>query len=135
STEQHIGTSVHLAAGFASESDREQTARACGVESVEDAWRIAAGGDSNSNVAILAESFDLTREYLLVAVIVAESCENGCVCRERNSRQRGAIRPEASHQLGGQMLRVGGAAAISKEQNLVPALEHLRELRSGFDDA
>src|SRR5262245_36079059 len=33
------------------------------------------------------------------------------------------------------MLCVGGAAAVSKEQYFVPALEHLRESRRSFDDA
>src|SRR5262245_57839255 len=32
------------------------------------------------------------------------------------------------------MLRIGSAAAVSKEQHLVPALEHRSEFRGGFDD-
>src|SRR2546423_7004 len=92
-TEQHIGTSVHLASRFAGESDRKQTAGARGVQSCENVWRIAAGRDSDSSVAILTECFDLTREHLLVTVIVAQSGEDRCIGRKRNSRQRRPIRP------------------------------------------
>src|SRR5262249_51099686 len=55
-----------------------------------------------------------------VAVVVRDRGERGGVGGERHGGQRPAIAPHAADDLGRDVLRIGRAAAVAEEQQLVP---------------
>ena len=79
----------------------------------------------NEHVAGAADRFDLAREQALVAVVVADRGEHRGVGGQREGGQARAVVGEPADQLAGQMLRVGGAAAVAGEQDLVAAAQRV----------
>src|ERR1700722_14608103 len=89
--------------------------------------RAARGRQCEQNVAAAAEPFELTREHLLETVVIAD-------CRQRRSvggqRDRGigrAIFLVAADDFSGDVLGVGGAAAVTCDQELVAGTQAGRD--------
>ena len=79
-----------------------------------------------ADVAAPAEAFDLAGEYLFEAVIIADRRQRRGVGGQRD---RGISRPVllvAADDFGGDVLGVGGAAAIADEQKLVACAQRAR---------
>jgi hypothetical protein len=55
---------------------------------------------------------------MIEAVVVADRGERGSIGRERNRRERRALGFVTADELGGDMLRVGGAAAVAAQEHL-----------------
>ena len=71
---------------------------------------------------------------MVEAVIVADGGERGGVGGERDRRQRIAVEHEAGQEFGGDMLGVGGAAAIAGQHQLAAVAKRLRDpLGNGRD--
>ena len=65
-----------------------------------------------------AEGFDLAAEDRLEAEIVGAGGEGRGIRRQRDGCDRGRFCVVADHQLGGDVLRIAGAAAIAEDQQL-----------------
>ena len=80
--------------------------------------RVAAGADGDQHVAGLADGLHLLGVDRGKVVVVADRREDGAVGGQRDGRQTRALALEATHQFGGEMLGVGGRAAIAAGQYL-----------------
>ena len=81
--------------------------------------RTAGGRQRQQHVAAPAEALDLAREHLLEAVIVGDRGQRRGVGGQRDRGVAGPILLVAADDFGGDMLGVGGAAAIADDQELV----------------
>ena len=68
-----------------------------------------------------AERRHLAREHLLEAVVVADRRHRRAVVGQRQRGQRRALEQVAAGELGGDVLGVGGAAAVAEHSTLPPA--------------
>ncbi len=84
------------------------------------------GADADDDVAGPAERLDLAREDLLEGEVVGDGREGRGVGRQGDGRQRPSVPAEAAHQLGREVLRVGGAAAVAEDDQLAAGLEGRR---------
>src|ERR1700730_3591518 len=109
---------VHHLDVVAGQSNDGQAALPGGLAGSNDIGRAAGGRESHKGVAGLAERLHLAGAELLKAEIVADGRQSGSVGGQRDRGKRRTIDPEAHHQLGRQMLRVGRAAAIAGKQDL-----------------
>ena len=75
----------------------------------------------------MRERFDLAREDVIVAVVVADARKRRRVYRERFAVQAGPLAKIAPRKLGGHVLRFGGAAAVAAPQNLLAVAQRLHE--------
>ena len=92
----------------------------------------ARGGKRQQHVAALAEARDLAREHLFEAVIVGDRRQCRGVGGQRDRGVAGTVLLVAADDLGGDMLGVGGAAAIADDQELVAGAQRRDdERRSG----
>jgi hypothetical protein len=66
----------------------------------------------------LRQSCNLTRKDLFVTKIVADCRQCGRVCGQRDRRPRTSLFFVTANQLGRDVLRICGAAAVAAEQNL-----------------
>ena len=78
---------------------------------------------ADEHVALAAERANLPLEHLLEAVVVADRGQRRGVGGERDGGERRAVVDEASDEFGGDVLGVGGAAAVAGEQDLAAAFE------------
>jgi hypothetical protein len=67
----------------------------------------------------------LPGEDVLEPVVVADCGQNRCVGGQSDRRQGIAIELEPGHEFGSDVLRIGGAAAISGEQELMAGPQSL----------
>ncbi len=116
-----------LAALRARHADRRHAQRLRGAYRPAHALGAAARRDRDQYVARRAEPLQLAREHLVVAVVVADRRDRGAVHAERHGRQPRAVHQVAARELGRQVLRVGGAAAVAAEVHGAAALEALHE--------
>ena len=72
----------------------------------------AAGREQDEDVAGAAVGLDLTREQLLGRVVVRDRRERRGLGGETDRRERRPLVPVSADQLGGQVLRLGRAAAV-----------------------
>ena len=82
---------------------------------------------ADEHVALAAERANLPLEHLLEAVVVADRGQRRGVGGERDRGQRRAVVDEASDEFRGDVLGVGGAAAVAGEQHLAAALQRGRD--------
>ena len=118
-----IGDRLDLAAVAAGERRGGDAHAARRLQRRDDVGRLAGGGDADGEVAAPADRLDLPREKLLEAEIVADRGERRRVGGQRDRGDRRAVLDVADGQLGREVLRIGGAAAIAEEQDLAAALE------------
>lgn len=108
---------------FASEGDGDTTALVSSFECGEDVRARATRRDAERDIARLGEGFDLSREDGFEAEVVAVRGQNGGVGREGESGEGRSIDAITHDKLGGEMLRVRGAATIAEEDDLLAVLE------------
>ena len=78
---------------------------------------------ADEHVALAAERANLPLEHLVEAVVVADRGQRRGVGGERDGGERRAVVDEASDEFRGDVLGVGGAAAVAGEQDLAAALQ------------
>src|SRR5882724_1000674 len=76
-------------------------------------WRSPAGADCNQDIARNCQSLHLPREDFRIAVIVAERSQRRSVSGKRDGREWLPLSFVSSDQFCRNVLRIGGAAAIS----------------------
>ena len=80
------------------------------------------------------DGVDLARKQLLVAVVVADRGQDRGIGGQRKGGQPRAIVSEAADEFAREVLRIGGAAAVAGEQQLVAAAKRVNAcLRRGRD--
>ena len=109
-----------LAAG---DADGDDAAGAARVDGAQDVGCVAAGRDREGDVAAAGERFDLLAEHLLVAEVVGDAGQRRAVRGQGDRRQRRAVEQVAVGELGRQVLRVGGAAAVAEEEQRATVAE------------
>ena len=120
--QQKIGESAELPAAFTGESDRQHFFLPGRFESLDDVRRSPARGKGQGDVAFVSEGFHLTAEHEIVGGIVGDRGQRRRVGRESDGPQ-GFPRPgELVHQLGRQVLGLGGAPTISEDKELMTRL-------------
>jgi len=107
-----------LATADTSKSDHGATEAPRRLRCLNHVCRVTAGAEGHQYIAPLRQRLDLAREHTLVAVVVAERGEERGVGGERDRRQRLALLAEAADELGGEVLRVGGAATVAAGEDL-----------------
>jgi hypothetical protein len=113
---------AHLAAARAGEADGGDAGFAGLFEGVEDVGGVAGGGDSEKDVAGLAEGFDLAGKDLIETEVVAAGGEDGGVGGEGDGAEGGAGVGETDDELGDEVLGVGGGASVAGDEELVAGL-------------
>ncbi len=89
---------------------------------------------ADEHVALVSQRAKLAREHLLEAVVVADRGQRRGVGGERDGGERRAVVDEAADQLGGDVLGVGGAAAVAGEQDLAAILQAGGDAAGDGDD-
>ena len=117
-TSGEVAERLHRRARSAGEADGDEAEFARRLQRRENVGRASRGRHADEHVALAAEPAHLALEHLLEAVVVADGGERGGVGGKRKGRERRAVEAEAADQLGGDVLRVGGAAAIAGEHDL-----------------
>ena len=111
--EYKIGGIFQAPAGLACQADDIKPLVTGGRRSFEDIGRAAAGGEGDKYIPRTAQGFYLAAENGLVPVIVGQGREEGGVCRQGDGRQGPPFLLETADELGGDVLGVGGAAAVA----------------------
>ena len=114
-----VAQQLHFTAALSRHAYAENTHALGQLNSFHNISAVAACGNAYQHIARTCECLHLTYENLIIAVIVADSSQNGGIYRQCDSRQTGAFLLKAAYKLGSQMLAVSGAAAVAAEQNLV----------------
>jgi hypothetical protein len=120
-----ISQSFRLAAVAAEESDAANALIPGSGKSGKHIRRIAASRKDDEYVARIRECVDLAGEDIIEPIIVADAGQNGSVGAQRNGREGAPVSLISTHQLAGQMLSLGGTAAISADQQLMTGGESL----------
>ena len=110
-----------LSAGVAGQGDHRHVLGARRGDGGEDVRGVAARRHRQQDVAGRAERLDLLGEDHLVAVVVADGGEDRGVDGQRDRRQAGPLALEAADELRGEMLGVGGRAAVAAGEHLAAA--------------
>src|SRR5439155_13356988 len=87
------------------------------------------------DVAGIAERFDLPGEHLLISVVVADRGHDTRIGGERHRSERAPLALEPSDELRDEMLRVRGAAAVAKREQLSARQDGAGDRLAGRDDA
>src|SRR5678815_5152232 len=85
------------------ERNRHCSLRARDSQSLDDIFRFATGGESNSDVTGLRECRHLSVEHLGVTEIVGDARQRPTVARQRDRRKWATLSAKASHELSRQM--------------------------------
>jgi hypothetical protein len=96
--------------------DAEQPGTFDGRENV---GRLATGADRDRDVPWTTKRLDLACEDPVEPEVVGDGSQGRAVGREGNRRQRGSVTLEATDELRGEVLSIGGAASVAEEQQLL----------------
>ena len=130
--QQMIAQRAQILALGAGEADGDKPALARGAERRQNVRRFAGRGQRQQHVAALAQALDLPREHLLETVVVGDRGQRRGVGGQRNRRITGTILLVAADDFGGDVLGVGGAAAIADDQQLVAGTQRRDDRRRDF---
>ena len=100
----------------AGEADGGKPALTRAAQRRQNIRRTARGGQRQQHVAAAAETFDLPREHLLEPVVIRYRRQRRSVGGQRDRRVGRPVLLVAADDFGGDMLGVGGAAAIADDQ-------------------
>ena len=108
-----------MAAGCSGHSNGDQSHLPCAEDRLDYTLRIPGRADSDGDIAGSAERLKLAREYVLVPIIIGDGGQSGCIHMKSDRWQWIPLPKIAAHELRGEMLSIGGAAAISKKEGFV----------------
>ncbi len=115
-----VGHAPELSTGLPGQSGGNQAVLPGRFEPFPHAFGIAAGRNSDSNVARSGEGFDLARKDQIVAVIVTNCRDTRGVHGEREGGKRRAVEGKTAYKFGRDVLGIRGAAAVSEQNRFVP---------------
>lgn len=130
---------AHLALFHAGERDCLDALLLSLLECLDDIATVAGSRDTNQDIAFTAKCLYLTAEYLVIAVIIADSCQDRRIRRERNGRKSLTLFNKAANKLCCDMLAVSRTATIAAKQDFMAILQcqttslcHLFDHRNTF---
>ena len=127
-------TTGHAPTVAARQRHRGQAQFARGDQGGQDVGRVAAGRNRQQHVAGTTQGADLPGEDLLEGVVVGDGGQRRTVGGQRDGGQSRPFDLEAVDQFGGEMLGVGGGAAVAASQNLVASPQPLGQMFGGLND-
>jgi len=133
--EEEIDFVGERAARFAGKSDEISAAGAAGFDASDHVRAIAAGGKGDEDVLRREKGFNLARKDVLEAVVVASGGEDGRIRGDREGRKADAVLAQANDEFGGEMLGVGGAAAVAEENEFAVGAKSGGGALGEFSDA
>ncbi len=89
--------------------------------------RIAARRDRDGYVSRASESPDLPHKYLVEAVVIPDRGEDGGICREGDRGQRTPFARESADHFRRNVLRIGCAATVAKNEDLVALTQRFED--------
>jgi len=116
----------HLAAASTGQADGCDGKLVTTVDGAKNARGVSAGRDGKGEIPCSTKSLELLGEDFPVAVVIGYAGKDRGVGRKCDGRERLALYAKAIHELGGDMLGIGGAPSVTKEENLVPTGERRR---------
>jgi len=116
------GERAAVAAGQSRGAEAELARR---LERADHVWAPPGGADTDGEIAWPPERPQLAREDLIESEVVADRGERGGVGGERDRGNGRAVADVAHGELGREVLRVRGTAAIAEEHQLAAAFERL----------
>jgi hypothetical protein len=117
--EQMIAKLAQCFAIGAGEADGDDAVFPRGAQRRQNVRRAAGGGERQQHIAARTKAGDLAGEHLFEAVIIGDRRQRRGVGGQRDRGVAGTILFVAADDLGGDVLGVGGAAAIADDQELV----------------
>lgn len=102
----------------AGKADGHEAEIALGFKCAQNVQRASRGRDAKKHIARPPEPARLPFEHMLEAVIVSHCGQDGRVGGHRQRRQGPAVDQITREKFGGEMLRIGGAAAIAGDEEL-----------------
>lgn len=108
-----VGHRPRRAAIATAEYDTRHAHSSALFESPEYVRGFPGGGDAEEDVLAGYLAGDLPREYLVVAIVVADGGEDGAIHRKRFRGQRRAVAGKFAHEFRRKMLGIGRRTAIS----------------------
>src|SRR3989338_7052064 len=118
-----IRRSFEFAAILAKQCHGPKPLLLCRPDAFNNVERIAACGNTNKNVARSAERFNLAGENYFKILNVVTWLKKRGVGREGDGGIGFSFEFIPTHQLRGKMLSIGGAAAVSRDQNFAAAFK------------
>src|ERR1700722_15546147 len=106
----------HVAQAVPSESYGRHPHFARGLQRRKHVRRAAGRRYREKDVASAAQAPHLTFERLIESIIVANRSQYRGIGRESNRRERIAVEVQSREELASDMLRIGGAATIARNQ-------------------
>ena len=103
-------------AARAGEADHDAPGPPRGHDGGEDVRGAAARADAHQHVALARQRLHLTREHLLVAVVVGERGEERAGPAEGDGGEAAALALEAADEFRRDVLGIGGAAVVAAEE-------------------
>lgn len=113
--------------GNAGQADAFAADRAGALDRFDYVCRLATGADGNQKVSGNAQGPHLSRKNFLKTVIVTERRKRRRVSRERDGGKGAPGLLVTSDQLGRNVLRIGGTAAIAAKQDLSSRSERIAD--------
>jgi len=102
-------------------AEHGEPSRARRLDRSQHVGRAAARRHRDEEIALFAKRLDLTRVHAAESGIVSDRGENGAIGGERDRGHRASVAKEAADQLGGEVLSLGGASAVSAKEDGFPA--------------
>src|SRR5262249_34934012 len=123
------------AAVGAGQSNDGASERASRLRGAQDVRGVATRAYCKQQIAGAGKSLQLSREYVLVSVVVCDRRQCGRVRSEYYGRQCVALIAETADQLRNEVLGIGGTAAVTASENPVPLLNAaVSRVNDAFDD-
>jgi hypothetical protein len=133
--EAEIAALREAGAARARHAEHRKPPRARSLDRGEHVGRTAARRHRDEKISFLAESLDLPREHAPESGIVPDRGDERAVRGEGDRRQGAAIPEEAAHQLGREVLGLGGAPAVPAKEDRLAARRRLGEpLRHSLEE-
>src|SRR5580658_7930104 len=114
------GEAFGFAAAAAEEGEAVEAELFRRSERGEDVGGVSARGEGDQKIARLGERGNLARKNIVIAEIVGDAGEQRAVGGEGDGGKRAAGLGVAADELGGEVLRLGRAAAVAADEKLFP---------------
>lgn len=114
--DRHVADRRQFLAVRPSQRDRKTAARPRSLDCGDHVRRFAAGADRDKDVAAGREALNLTLEDLLEPIVVPNGRERRRVSGQRDRRIWAPLAFESAGEFRGDVLGVGGTAAVAAEQ-------------------
>lgn len=129
-----VGDFGNPAAAVAGECDGHRAPLVRSLQGEHDIARGATGRQADYDIARVGERFDLTRENVVVPVVVANASQRRRVDRERLAMKPRPFPEKSPRKLGSHMLRLGGAPAVAAPQHFLSGSQRRHDrIGDGFD--